>query len=145
MLKTTAGDETLERKLAVMFPEDDPGVEPTGVLLIVQERSEEEVTDWGFIIGKETRDYAQAATAVGKVVAMGELCFHDIETGKPWAGGAWCRVGDYILMPKLCDTKWRPTRNGVESKAIYRTVKDKQVIGVIRDLRIIPELELRMA
>lgn len=143
--RVSAEDAALDAKLAEMFPEDDPGVEPTGVLLIVQERSPKSKTAGGIHLLEETQDYEQAATAIAKVIAVGELCFTDIESGKHWAGPDWCKPGDYVIVPKLCDTKWRPTRNGVESKAIYRTVKDKQIIGVVRDRSIIPDFKMVLA
>tara|TARA_R110000824_G_scaffold258902_3_gene447788 strand:+ start:596 stop:823 length:228 start_codon:yes stop_codon:yes gene_type:complete len=66
-----------------------------------------------------------------KVVAMGDMCYHNRDTGEPWKGGRWCAVGDWVIVPKF--TQFQMAIDDVE----YRFINDDEIIAVIDDPSVI--------
>lgn len=89
------------------FPGVDPEMEPFGVNVIVQIRHAPSESSGGITLSGEDRANIYYNEQVGKVVAMGPMCFQDVvrlEDGtkvvEDWAGGPWFKVGDYVWIPK---------------------------------------------
>lgn len=95
-------DQTLEEA----FPKVDHNLEPFGSRVLVQMRTAKKMTKGGIALPGETQDTIQWANQVGKVIALGPLCFKDSKTMQPWPEGAWCAVGDYVRIPKFNSEKF---------------------------------------
>jgi co-chaperonin GroES (HSP10) len=78
------------------------------------------MTDWGLEIIQPDRT-GIAATTKGKVVAMGDACFHGDRFH-----GSWCKVGDVVLYARY---------GGViiedpDTKKKYVVLNDEDILGV---------------
>lgn len=89
-------DQTLDQA----FPKVDPNLEPSGSRILVQMKVAKKRTKGGIEIVGETQETITWNNQVGKVVALGPLCFKDSKTLQPWPEGAWCKLGDFIRVPK---------------------------------------------
>lgn len=89
-------DQTLEQA----FPVIDHNLEPFGSRVLVQMRLAKKMTKGGIALPGETQETMTWNNQVGKVIALGPLCFKDSKTMQPWPEGAWCKVGDYVRVPK---------------------------------------------
>jgi co-chaperonin GroES (HSP10) len=82
------------------FPSVDPGLFPTGSMVLVQIRQPKWRTAGGIQIDEETRKTDRDNTQVGRVLAVGALAFHNRTTGELWPEGAWFARGDFVRIPK---------------------------------------------
>ena len=69
----------LERRI------DGSGIIPTGGHLLVLPDKVEEKTDGGIYLPDTARDKEQAAATSGKIVAVGNSAWKDLDDGQPWA------------------------------------------------------------
>ncbi len=131
------------RDEAEAFPPVNPLLKPLGSRLLVQLRMPLRATSAGMTIPDETYETDMDNTQVGKVIAVGGLAFRNRETGQQWPEGAWCKVGDYVRIPKFQQdlfrrpyqrTVWRMdgTSNGLKMEVMLDHVRFAQV----RDLDI---------
>lgn len=119
------------------FPDFDPGVEPRGPYVLIQEFTKPAKTKGGLMLLRDTKDFNQATVSVGKVIALGDGCYKSVD-GVPWAEGPWCKPGDYVRVPRLSDEKWLVgDPEGVH--AFFRMVAHDSIRGVFTDLSLIPE------
>lgn len=95
-----------EKEISEAFPDVDPGFEPFGSRVIVQLRSVKEKTKSGIILTSESQDIEKWNTQIAKVRALGPLAFKNRESIKTWPEGEWCKVGDYVRIPKYNQDKW---------------------------------------
>lgn len=92
-------------ELKEAFPDIDPGFVPFGSRLIVQLRSPK--TKYGkVILADETQETELWNTQIGKVRAIGVGAFKNRENLQPWPEGDWCKVGDYVRIPKFNQDRW---------------------------------------
>ncbi len=122
------------------FPEVDPGLKPTGSRLIIQIRTPHTHSKGGLIIPDNARDDDKHATQIGKVRAMGSLAFHKRDTLEPWPEGSWCKVGDFVRIPKHGGDRWTRDVPGQKGKeALFVVIEDFSLTGVLtcdpRELR----------
>lgn len=82
------------------FPEVNHGRQPCLSNYLVQVRRAKKRTKGGILIADETRRSEAANTIVGKVVALGPLCFKDAKTLTPWPEGPSFAVGDFLQIPR---------------------------------------------
>lgn len=82
------------------FPDVDPNFSPAGSLVLVMIRQPKLRTAAGLLIDANTRKTDHDNTQVGKVIAMGPLCFKRRDTAEEWPEGTWCKVGDFVRVPK---------------------------------------------
>lgn len=113
--------------LATLFPEVEPGQAPTGYKILIQIRVVPEKTKGGLIITQDTRDADQIVTTVGKVVAVGPAAYRDRATGREWIGAPWCKVGDYVRVPKYAGVDFRV------NDAPFRYYNDEDVIAILTE------------
>jgi co-chaperonin GroES (HSP10) len=85
---------------AEAFPDVQPNWTPLGSLVMVLIRQPKYTTAGGIEIPDDTVQTDHDNTQVGKVVALGPLAFRRRDDGSPWPEGAWCKVGDYVHVPK---------------------------------------------
>lgn len=89
------------------FPDVDPGLEPAGSLMLVMIRQPKLSVGGGAIeLTGVDRKTEHDNTQVAKVIALGPLAFRNRDTYQPWPEGAWCKVGDFIKVPKYQGDPW---------------------------------------
>ena len=73
----------------------DPDVLPElpGYHILIRPVSIKEKTKGGILIPDSTREDMAYLTTVGKVLAIGNLAYKDIDK---FPNGQWCNVGDYV-------------------------------------------------
>ena len=116
--------------LAIAFPEVDPGVTPLGSRVLVQIRTPETKTRGGIILTEGDQDTQHWNTTVAKVLAVGPLAFHNRDTAKLWPEGAWCKVGDYVRVPRYGGDRWKADAPG-GSKAYFILINDLDLLGLV--------------
>ena len=105
--------------------------QPRGWRILVEKPQPKEVTSGGIILSDESRENENYLSIVGKVTALGPMCWCDRETGEPWTGGPWAKVGDWVIIPKFTQLKM------VIDEVHYRIINDDEVIAVIDDPSVI--------
>lgn len=91
---------TFDQTLEEAFPKVDHNLEPYGSRVLVQMRTAKKKTSGGILLTGETQDTVLWNNQVGKVIAIGPTAFKNQKDMTPWPEGDWCRVGDYVRVPK---------------------------------------------
>jgi len=125
-----------DQTLADAFPDVDPGVRPFGSRVLVQVRSVKQRSAGGIELVKETQETVAYNTQVGKVIAMGPYAFCNRDTMMEWPEGAWCKVGDFVRIPKYGnDDRWERAVLGgddiVMGTAMFAMFNDLQLLGLV--------------
>ena len=123
-----------EQTLAEAFPEIDPLMAPYGARVLVQLRAvKERITSFGLLIPEETKETEKWNTMIGKVLAVGPIAFKKRDTMEPWPEGVWCKVGDYVRVPKWGGDRWEVDfeESGVKGKALFTFFNDHEIIGKV--------------
>lgn len=128
--------------LAEAFPTVDPGHKPLGNLLLVQIRQPKMQTAGGIYIDTEIRKTEQNNTQVAKVIMIGTLAFKSRDTAEPWPEGAWCKIGDFVRIPKYAGERFTvpfPTteKKLVNGQYVTQAVADNAEFCFIKDLHLI--------
>lgn len=114
------------------FPAIPLPLEPCGERLLVQLRTPKSKTAGGIILSDDTREAELWNEQTAKVVAIGPCAFRNRETLKPWKEGMWCKVGDFVRIPKYgADRIKVPVGNGAEDIALFVTIKDTEVLAKV--------------
>lgn len=121
---------TREEFIEKHFPEVDPGREPMGNKITVQLMAVPKKSAGGIIFAEETKDYNKQATIVGRVVRLGKIAYKDRTTGDTWKEGAWCNIGDLVLVHRYGGLN-RVEIPGEESSVIFCTYNDFDVLDKI--------------
>lgn len=95
-----------DEEIKAAFPDSDPGFEPFGSRVIVQLRSAKTKTKSGLILTADTTETEKWNTQIAKVRALGPLAFKNRDKAETWPEGDWCKVGDYVRIPKFNQDKW---------------------------------------
>lgn len=109
LMAVNAADPRLsssDAEIAFAFPTLNPGVVPCGSRVLVQLRRPMKMTRLGIILPEDTRETELYNTQVAKVIAMGPLAYRHRDSGKPWAEGQWCAVGDFVRISKFGGDRW---------------------------------------
>lgn len=137
------------------FPVVRPGIRPFGDRVQVQIRAPLTVSRGGITIYSEVRRTEEDNTQVGKVVALGPTCFKWQRGGKNgeggtldeagWPEGPWCKVGDYVRVPKYTgdriarlydrievstDERGREHKMTVTDRVVFAHFKHTELLGV---------------
>lgn len=112
------------------FPEVDPGVKPLGSRILVQIRTPETRTKGGIILTDNDRDTQMWNTSVAKVVAIGPLAFKNRNTQESWPEGDWCKVGDYVRVPRYGGDRW-VSHNENGEKGYFVIFQDLDLVGMV--------------
>lgn len=113
------------------FPKADPGLKPLGHRILVQIRSPKLKSAGGIVLGNDTRETEKWNTQVAKVIDLGPVAFCNRDTLKPWPEGQWCKVGDFVRVPKYGGDRWEVPVEGREEPALFVLFKDLDIIGQI--------------
>jgi len=93
-------DEWIDIEDEVSDPTTLP--EMPGFHVLVRPASIKNKTKGGIFIPDSTKDDMSYLTTVGRVIALGELAYKDLEK---FPNGDWCGVGDYVCYGKHAGTK----------------------------------------
>ena len=93
-------DEWIDIEDEVSDPINLP--ELPGFHVLVRPVSVKSKTKGGIFIPDSTKDDMSYLTTVGKVIALGELAYKDVDK---FPNGGWCNVGDYVCYGKHAGTK----------------------------------------
>ena len=124
-----------DAEMAWAFPSVDPGAKPLGGRVMVQiRRSKKKTTKAGIVLVEETKETEKWNTQIGKVIDMGALAFCKRDSMEPWPEGAWCKIGDFIRVPKWGGDRWEvkvPGEDYNEDPALFMIINDHEVIAKI--------------
>ena len=93
-------DEWIDIEDEVSDPTDLP--ELPGFHVLVRPLTVKSKTKGGIFIPDSTKDDMSYLTTVGKVIALGDLAYKDVDK---FPNGSWCNVGDYVCYGKHAGTK----------------------------------------
>jgi co-chaperonin GroES (HSP10) len=117
------------KNLEEAFPDIAPGIMPFGARLLVQVRTPKNESEGGIVLVEETRDTELWNTQVAKVISLGSVAFKNRDTLVAWPEGEWCKVGDYVRVPKYGGDRWQVTKDG--RTAMFVIVRDLDVVGAV--------------
>lgn len=124
-----------EAAMAWAFPSVEPGAKPLGGRILVQlRRTKKNTTNSGIILVEETREAEKWNNMVAKVIEIGPLAFRHRDTMQEWPEGSWCKVGDFIRVPKWGGDRWEVSVPGDEKNedpALFMILNDHEVIATI--------------
>jgi co-chaperonin GroES (HSP10) len=115
------------------FPELDPGREPLGNKITVQLLHVPKKSSGGIILSNETKDFNKQSTTVARVVKVGQIAYRDRGSGEVWKEGAWCEVGDLVLVHRYggMNRIELPHPEDPEDTVIFCTYNDYDVLDKI--------------
>lgn len=117
--------------LETAFPSVAPGVIPLGNRILVQIRSPKEVTKGGIILHTQVREDEMWNEMTAKVIALGPLAFKNRETMQPWPEGDWCKVGQYVRVPKWGGDQIQIGSVDSDVHALFKIFNDHEVIALV--------------
>lgn len=140
-----AKSEVAYDSLDEAFPLADPGLIPFGTDVLVQIRTPKRRTKGGLYLPEESRETDLWNMQVAKVISLGPIAFCNRETLEPWGEGAWCKIGDYVRVPKYGgDRWWVDVKNAndayldnVDTKALFVLFDDLVMKGRIPDDKVL--------
>ncbi len=85
-------------------------IKPVGYKMLVRQVAQEQVSAGGIILNgdEEERKRQQAGFPVYEVLAMGEACYRNRVDGVEFPEGAWCKIGDTVLMENYAGKVIKP-------------------------------------
>ncbi len=126
--------------------------DPVGWRMLVALPTMAERTAGGIIILDEVNERERAATVVGRVLAMGDLCYSDTrrfgskriwvpEDGKPDAESTrgywtdktvpWCKVGDTVMFSRYSGMRFKSRDIESGDMVEYRMLNDDEIVGTV--------------
>lgn len=121
------------KSLDEAFPPVESGLKPFGSKVLVQMRTPKKRSEGGILLTDETVAIDRDNTQVAKVIAVGPLAFCNRDTLKPWPEGAWCKIGDYVRVPKYGNDMWSVPISDMEERAHFQLVSDLAISGLVID------------
>lgn len=114
------------------FPSVDPGHGVFGDRVLVQIRTNTRKTRGGIELLRETVETEDDNTQVGKIVLVGPVAFCNRDTLEAWPEKAWCKVGDFVRVPKYGGDRFTvPLPSNPAVKATFVFFKDHDLIAPI--------------
>ncbi len=102
---------------------------PVGYYILLEERRAIQKTAGGILLAPETQDAQQYLCQIGKVVALGDLCY----THDAYQGRAWAQLGDDVLFYKNSGIRIDLKSVREEEPIRYRLMKDNDILAVVTD------------
>ena len=126
------------------FPNVAPGFRPVGNLVQVMLRTPLMRSMAGMVINPDERQTERDNAQVAKVIAVGPLAFRNRDTYEMWPEGVYCKVGDFVRVPKYqgdytvvpyMRTTWEYRNDArveeiVEDRVVFAQFKDIALLGV---------------
>jgi len=118
--------------VSVHFPVVDPGREPLGNKITVQLMLVPKKKG-SIILAADTQDFNKNSTVVCRVIKIGQIAYRDRTSGETWKEGAWCDVGDVVLMPRYGghNRVEIPLADDPDQTVIFCTYNDYDVIDKV--------------
>lgn len=113
------------------FPKADPGLRPFGSDVLIQLKTPPTHSAGGIALVEESRETDQWNMQVGKVIAFGPVCFCNRETLAPWPEGRWCKLNDFVRVPKYGGDRWWVDADGSDGKALFVLFNDLDLKGEV--------------
>ncbi len=104
--------------------------DPVGWHMLIALPTMQERSDGGIIIPDTVNDRERAATVVGRVLAMGELCYLDTRKFGP-SPKPWCKVGDTVLFSRYSGMRFRAKDLESGDMVEYRMLADDNIVGTV--------------
>jgi len=123
---------THDELVATHFPYVDPGREPLGNKILVQLMLVPKKKG-SIILATETQDFNKNSTVVCRVIKAGQIAYRDRSSGFLWKEGAWCIIGDIVLMPRYggCNRVEIPLTDEPDQTVIFCTYNDYEVVDKV--------------
>lgn len=116
--------------LSKAFPDVEPGIIPFGSRVLVQIRSPMKMSAGGILIDSGSKDTEKWNTQVAKVISLGPLAFKNRDTMKSWPEGDWCKLGDFVRVPKYGGDRWEIPVDKSDP-ALFVIFNDLDIIGKV--------------
>lgn len=100
---------------------------PVGYRMLIEPIQSDKVTKGGIVLVDESKQYADAANSVGRVLKQGESCYQGGKFSSPW-----CKPGDYVLYARHVGQRIEWREQDGESKT-YLLINDDDVRAVVAD------------
>ena len=103
--------------------------DPVGYNMLVALPTMAEQTAGGIYIPSVVNDRERAAAVIGKILALGPLCYQDpkrFPDGKPW-----CKVGDTVLFSRYAGMRFKTKDLDSGAMVEYRMLSDDQIVGTV--------------
>ena len=129
------------------FPAVKVPYRPLGSTVFVQLRLPPLELTGMFEVNDEDRRTERDNQQVGKVVAVGPLAFKRRDTGELWPEGSWCKVGDFVYVPKYQGDRCRVKHKRVLTKVSESGRETKEIVvddlefALFKDLAILGAFE----
>jgi hypothetical protein len=123
---------THDEFVAKHFPEVDCGREPLGNKITVQLMLVPKKKG-SIILAVDTQEFNKNSTVVCRIIKIGPIAFRDRSSGDTWKEGAWCQVGDVVLMPRYggFNRVEIPLQDDPDQKVIFCTYNDYEVVDKV--------------
>lgn len=112
--------------------------DPVGYQMLIALPTAAEKTESGIYIPESVNERERAATVVGTVLAMGDLCYKDLrrfgyadDTGYVRLGKPWCKVGDTVLFSRYSGMRFKSLDIESGDMVEYRMLSDDQIVGTV--------------
>ena len=115
--------------LAESFPDIDAGIKPLGSRVLVQICTPRAKTKGGIILDTGSKETEKWNQQVARVIGLGAVAFCNRTTLEKWPEGDWCKVGDYVRVPKYGGDRWEVTH--AEGAALFVIFNDLDIIGQV--------------
>lgn len=124
---------TRQEFISKHFPDVSCGREPMGNKITVQLMSVQQKSKGGILLSESTKDFNKQATTVARVVKLGKIAYRDRNSGDLWKEGAWCEVGDIVLVHRYggLNRVEIPYGEKGEERAIFCTYNDYDVLDKV--------------
>lgn len=111
--------------------------QPCGWRLLIKPVDIEQTSSGGIVLANDTVKAKEYLRYVGKVVAMGHLCYakSDFRQSEKTAPYPFCRVGNWVVFSKYAGQEIISRRDGNIQR--YRLVDDDNVLAIVNDLSAI--------
>lgn len=113
------------------FPKADPGLQPFGSDVLIQLKTPPTHSAGGIALVEESRETDQWNMQIGRVIGFGPVCFRNRETLTEWPEGQWCKIGDYVRVPKYGGDRWWVDAEGGDGKALFVLFNDLDLKGKV--------------
>lgn len=118
--------ETLQQVIETDQVSEIDMPEPLGWRVLIEPIAVEERTRGGIVLPDQAQKAKEHLNYVGKVVAMGPLCYRDPKFGD---AGPWCQVGDWVAYGQYAgQTVLIRNRNG-DGAVRMRLCNDDEILA----------------
>ena len=112
------------------FPTNvDPMFTPFGSRVLLQLRRAQEKTKSGLILIEETKAEKNWNEQVAMVKKLGHLAFRNRNTMEEWPEGAWCKVGEFVNIPRWGGHRWTVEMADGGSPVQFVVLNDTELFG----------------